>query len=226
LSWREFGAFYFPLALTSLLSLIWQQIGSAALSRMPLALSSLAIWPVTSGLIFMLRSLGFAYNEVVVALLGIYGSSRNLRRFTIGFSLAVAVLQMGFIATPLSALWFEKVTALEPALAELARRSFWLTLPLPVMSVLTSWFQGAIVFSKKTRAIPESFGFFLGVMMLLLAAGVAWIDLPGIYTGLGAFSLATLAQTAWLYVRSREVMRTVTIRDGTPPTAGLQTGVS
>lgn len=78
LSWRAFAVFYFPLALTSLLSLLWQPVGSAALSRLPLALSSLAVWPIVSGLTFMLRSVGFAYNEVVVALLGTRGSARNL----------------------------------------------------------------------------------------------------------------------------------------------------
>lgn len=226
ITWREFGVFYFPLAVTSLLSLVWQQIGSAALSRLPLALASLAIWPVISGLVFLLRSLGFAYNEVVVALLGFQGSSRNLRKFTWMLSLGVLALQLIITFTPFAAIWFAKVTALAPELAELARAVFWLALPVPVMSVLTSWYQGAIVYSKKTRAVPESFVIFLAVMLLLLAAGVAWIDLPGIYTGLGAFSLATIAQTAWLYLRSRPVMRHVKARDEDLREGVLQAGIN
>ena len=55
--------------MTSLLSLLVQPIGAAALSRMPQAIESLATWSVVGGLIFMLRSFGVAYNEVVVALL-------------------------------------------------------------------------------------------------------------------------------------------------------------
>jgi O-antigen/teichoic acid export membrane protein len=50
---RSFLRFYIPLALTSLLTLLVQPIGSAALSRMPGALESLAVWPVVSGLLFL-----------------------------------------------------------------------------------------------------------------------------------------------------------------------------
>ncbi|NTV72533.1 MAG: AAA family ATPase, partial [Azonexaceae bacterium] len=42
---RSFLDFYIPLAMTSLLFLLAQPIGSAALSRMPNALASLAVWP-------------------------------------------------------------------------------------------------------------------------------------------------------------------------------------
>jgi len=213
LSWRDFAAFYIPLALTSLLSLVWQQIGSAALSRLPLVISSLAVWPVINGLIFMLRSFGFAYNEVVVALLGTHGSTRNLRKFTLYLTLSVTVLHVIIAATPLSRIWFEKVTALAPDLAELAETGLWLVLPLTVMSVLTSWYQGAIVYCKKTSAIPESYVVFLGLMSLLLVAGVLWIDLPGIFTGLTALSIGTIAQTVWLYIRSRAILRQLNQRD-------------
>ena len=82
LTYRAFFAFYIPLVFTSLLSLLATPIGSAALSRMPRALISLAAWPVVTGLIFMLRSLGIAFNEVVVALLDEPGAAPALRRFT------------------------------------------------------------------------------------------------------------------------------------------------
>ena len=44
-------------------AMLAQPIGSAALSRMPAAIESLAVWSVVSGFLFLLRSLGFAYNE-------------------------------------------------------------------------------------------------------------------------------------------------------------------
>jgi len=45
---RAFLDFYIPLAMTSLLFLLAQPMGSAAISRMPMALESLAVWPVVS----------------------------------------------------------------------------------------------------------------------------------------------------------------------------------
>ena len=79
----SFLSFYIPLAMTSLLMLLALPIGSAALGRMPLSLASLAVWPVISGLVFMFRSLGVAYNEVVVALIDKVGSSPDLRKFAL-----------------------------------------------------------------------------------------------------------------------------------------------
>jgi hypothetical protein len=62
---RSFLHFYIPLVFTSLLALLVQPIGSAGMNRMPLAISSLAVWGVVTSLIFMF-SAGMAYNEVVV----------------------------------------------------------------------------------------------------------------------------------------------------------------
>ena len=83
LTFAAFLDFYIPLALTSLLNLLVQPIGSAAVSRMPRPIESLAAWSVVSGLIFMLRSPGIAFNEVVVALLDRPRSSASLWRFAV-----------------------------------------------------------------------------------------------------------------------------------------------
>ena len=106
LTWRGFFQFYIPLAMTSLLTLLALPIGSAALSRMPRALESLAVWPVISGLIFMFRSLGVAYNEVVVALLDEPLSYAGLRRFTNLLASATTAGLLLLVVTPLSMIWF------------------------------------------------------------------------------------------------------------------------
>ncbi|MEI2419678.1 hypothetical protein V6O07_05345, partial [Arthrospira platensis SPKY2] len=69
MSWGELFTFYVPLALTSLIVLANQPIFSAALSRSPETLASLAAWPVIMSLIFLGRSVSMSLQEVVVALL-------------------------------------------------------------------------------------------------------------------------------------------------------------
>jgi hypothetical protein len=213
LSYRAFANFYIPLALTSILTLIVQPIGSAAISRMPFALESLAVWTVVSGLSFLLRSLGIAFNEVVVALLDQPLSTRSLWQFTkiliVGTSLFLTIM----LLTPLADIWFSKVSALPPNLAKMARFGLWFALPTPALAVLQSWYQGCILHSRKTRGIPEAVLVFLVTVTIVLGIGIALNTITGLYVGLFAYTVAMLAQTFWLWYRSRPARSAVHERD-------------
>lgn len=204
LTWNTFISFYTPLVLTSLLTLIAQPLGSAAISRMPQALESLAVWPVLSGLVFLFRSGGFAYNEVVVALLDEPGAAASLRRFTVWLAAATTTLLLLLAATPLSVIWFEWISALNPELASLARAGLWLALPLPPLAALQSWFQGNILHKRDTKVITEAVVLYLLVIAGLLGGGILWGKIPGLYVGIAAMGGATLAQTGWMWARQRK----------------------
>ena len=203
LDWRGFFLFYIPLAMTSLITLLINPLGSAALSRMPRALESLAVWPVVSGLVFILRSMGVAYNEVVVALLDEDGAARPLRRFAWGLAVVSTTLLVLLAASPLADFWFLTFSGLKPELALLARQAVWYALPLPAMNVAQSWFQGVLLHTKRTRPITEAVVLFILVSGMFLLAGVVWQGLPGLYIGWLAFSVGGIAQSIWLSLRSR-----------------------
>jgi hypothetical protein len=213
LTFRAFLDFYIPLAMTSLLILLVQPIGAAALSRMPQALASLAVWPVVSGLVFMLRSLGIAYNEVVVALLDEPHSTSSLRRFATFLTILTTLLLVIIAATPLATIWFGRVSGLAPALVVLAQTSLWIALPLPGLNVMQSWYQGALVHHRRTRGVTEAMGIFLFITTAILWAGVVWGQITGLYVGLMAFGVGSLTQTIWLWCRSRPVMQHLEARD-------------
>lgn len=213
LAWGDFARFYIPLALTSLIFLIWQPIGSAALSRMPEALASLAVWPVLSGLTFLLRSPGNAMNEVVVALLDHPGSSPALFRFSTRLAVVNTLIYLVLAVTPLSWLYFTRISALPPNLSAIANAGFWLGLPLPLLIVFQSWFQGKILYGKKTRGVPESVAVFLITVLVVLGAGIAWGEQTGLYYMMVGFSAASFAQMIWLWRRSRPVTRSLRNRD-------------
>jgi hypothetical protein len=206
LEMRAFLAFYIPLAMTSLLTLLILPMGSAALSRMPLTLPSLAVWPVVSGFIFILRSMGMAYNEVVVALLDRPGAVASLRRFAAILAAGTTTLLILLAATPLSGWWFETVSGLSPELANLARNSVWFALLLPAFNVYQSWFQGVLLHARKTRGITEAIALSLVISMIILTAGVRLGTIVGLFVGWTAFSLGGLVQMFWLRRRSRSAL--------------------
>jgi hypothetical protein len=203
LSKKAFLTYYVPLALTSLITLLSQPLVSSALSRMPRAIDSLAVWPVLSGILFMFRSLGVAYNEVVVSLLDIPSSYSSLRKYALILATVLSGLLFLFTATPLSTIWLRQISALPPSLVALVKNSLWLSLVIPGANTLQSWYQGNILLSGKTRGIPEAVLVFLGVTLIVYIIGIRQSDLPGLYFGIFGFSLGMVSQAAWLKLRSR-----------------------
>jgi len=215
LTFRAFFTFYVPLVMTSLLTLLIQPIGAAALSRMPHAIESLAAWSVVSGLVFMLRSFGIAYNEVVVALLDKFKAARQLWNFAIYLLLITTGAWLLIMITPASKFWFQTVSALPPNLSTIAQIGIWITLPMPALAALQSWYQGAILHSQKTRGITEAVVIYLFFNILTLVLGVLWGQMIGLYIGLASFVLSTFIQTVWLWVRSKNAILIVHQRDST-----------
>lgn len=213
LTMTAFYQFYIPLVLTSLIQLLIQPIGSAALSRMPLALESLAVWPVISGLTFLLRSLGIAYNEVVVALLDHPGSYARLHRFTWVLGTLTSLVMLIITASPLSSKWFHGFSGLSPSLSQLAGVSLWFSFITPGLAALQSWYQGTLLNTRRTRPITESVIAFMVISVSVLVLGVAWGKVPGVFLASAAFSLAMLAQTGWLAYRSRDQRSGLAERD-------------
>jgi hypothetical protein len=213
LTWRGFYDFYIPLAMTSLIFVLALPIGSAALSRMPLALASLAVWPALSGLTFMFRSAGIAYNEVVVALLDYPRSYRNLYRVTIWLAAIFSLMLLLVAATPISTLWFSRISALSPDLLRLAQTGLWLALPMPAMAVLQSWYQGGLLHGRRTRGVTEAVIIYMVSSAITLSVGVSMGRFAGVYVGVASMGISMGLQTIWLWLRSRPALHAARRRD-------------
>lgn len=208
LTYRTFAKFYIPLMMTSLLTLIIFPIGTAAISRMPYPLESLAVWPVISGFLFLFISIGIAYNEVVVSLMDEPGAARPLQWFATMLALITAFLLLLITATPIAMLWFQNLSGLSPELALLAKKSMWFALPRPSLGVMQSWYQGTIIHHRNTRVITEAVVIFLVITCTILWFGVVWGKITGVYVAQIAIVIGTLIQTAWLGKGSRPALQT------------------
>ena len=202
---RRILSFYVPLAITPLVALLSQPIGSAGISRMPNALASLAVWPAVAGLSFALRSIGVAFNEVSVRHAGDRGSLRSMSQFAwvmgTAFSLILAIVAF----TPIAGWWFGSVTDLDPELVPLACTAFAWTLLLPWASFQISLYQGVLVHHRMTRQVTESVivnvTFFTGSLLLL----TIFDPMDGASAAMLATTIGVLAHVAWLRYRMRLV---------------------
>ncbi|MEM7738341.1 MAG: hypothetical protein AAF267_21405 [Deinococcota bacterium] len=207
LSWQHFQRFYVPLALTSFVLLFSQPLGAFALNRMPNPLTSNAVWPVLVSFIFLFRSMGFAYNEVVVtSLKENVASFRDLRRFALILSSVLTSLLIILAFTPLAASYFERIVSLPDELATIAEAAFVYCILWPAVSCLRNLYQGLIVAKGNTRYVTEAVVVSLVVSALLLFSGVVLASIPGIYVAILAFLMGNAAQVGWLAWRSRTVL--------------------
>lgn len=200
--------FYIPLALTPLLNLLVQPIGSASISRMPVPLDNLAAWPPVNGLLFMSKSMGVAFNEVVVSLSGRFEAKRALERFALWLAIGLSSFLAIISLTPLSTVWFESVSGLTPELVEIACIALPIGILLPAATVYQSLHTGYLVNAHKTRAVPESVALFLMVTATGLFINVELGELPGVQATLVSVTAGVVVQNFWLWRSQRQLSST------------------
>jgi Na+-driven multidrug efflux pump len=167
----------------------------------------------------MSRSLGMAYNEVVVALLDRKRSFHSLRRYTGILAAGTTAFLLLIALTPLSDFWFRVVSALPAQLAPLGTSALVYALPMPGLVVLISWFQGGLVNQRKTRGVTESVALALLTSAVVMVLGVISQALPGLYVVWLALDAGALVQMLWLWWRSRQAMKQVRLEDRAEPLA-------
>jgi hypothetical protein len=214
ISYRFITKFYFPLALMSILSLGVHPFVTFFMGRSRFAIESLAVLPVINSLIFIFRSLGLSYMEVVVALLG----SNNekylpLRNFAWGLGiLLVGVLSL-IAFTPLAAVWFRYVAGLSPELASFSYLPTQLMAILPGLTLLISLQRGILVNTKYTT--PITWATIIEVSVIIGALFVSITYLDGIGAVAAAFSITLGRLAANLYLFPHQFKATHDIRTKT-----------
>ncbi|NOX64114.1 MAG: hypothetical protein GXP42_19590 [Chloroflexi bacterium] len=205
---RSLLVFYAPLAMTNIINFISRPLLTLGLSRGLAPLESLALWPVLMSLAFLFRSIGFAYQEVVVALFKDKQSMAALRRFAISAGLALSALLILLAVTPLNHFWYARISGLTPDLVDLARAPTLIIGLAPAAAFITAWLRGALVTWRRTPPITAAVIVNVMVLTVVMWAGIQWLAIPGVNIAALAFALAVMAETIFLgfQVRSRQDM--------------------
>jgi Na+-driven multidrug efflux pump len=208
MSYIEIARFYLPLALTAVLALGVQPLVTFFVARGRLPVESLAVLPVINSLVFIFRSVGLAYQEVGIALMGDHGEGFiALRRFAWLLGSGV-VVGLGLIAwTPLGRLWFEGVSGLTPELARLATAPARILVLLPGLAVVLSFQRAVLVHAKKTVPVTTATLVEVAGIVAVLVVGVFVLDAVGIVAAAVALALGRLAANVYLapVLRSRPI---------------------
>jgi len=199
LRYGEIVRFYIPLALTAMLALGVHPLVTFFVGHGRLALESLAVLPVINSLIFIFRSIGLAYQEVGIALMGARGEGfLPLRRFAWTLCLVV-VTGLGLIAwTPLGRLWFESVAGLSPEIAAFALTPTRVLFLIPGLAVILSFQRAVLVHSKRTMPVTMATVIEVTGIILVLSVGIFVMDAVGVVAAAVALLLGRIGANAFL----------------------------
>jgi hypothetical protein len=191
--------FYYPLALTSVLSLITLPVITFFMGHSRRPIDSLAALPVINAFVFLFRSGAFAYQEVAVALTGLHREHepeiRRVSRLLGG--VASAVLALGAL-TPLSRVWFETLSGLTPDMASFVIGPVRLLLLLPALEYLLAVQRSSLILARRTRLVTIGTAIEAAGISLTLALCVGVLDMTGALAAAVALMAGRIAANVFL----------------------------
>jgi hypothetical protein len=185
---KSITKFYYPLALTSILSLGAQPFVTFFLGRSYMSVESLAVIPVVSSLVFIFRSLGLSFQEVNIALIGEKRqNSRILKDFALYLGIIVTVLISLIALTPLADMWFINVSGLSKELADLSYLPLKIMILLPALTVLLNYQRSSLIINADTGPISVATAIELIGIIAVLIVCVGFLNLIGVVAASIAF---------------------------------------
>jgi Na+-driven multidrug efflux pump len=208
LNLRSISRFYYPLAITSLLSLGVHPFVTFFLGRSNMAVESLAVLPVVNSLVFVFRSLGLSYQEVNIALIGKQRQNyRLLMNYAVYLGVIVTVLITLIAFTPLADLWFVKISGLSEELAGLSYLPLQIMVLLPALTVLLNFQRSLLVIQGTTGPISVATAVeLIGIIGVLLVC-VVFLDMIGVVGASLAFVIGKGLSTLYLLPRQKALIK-------------------
>jgi hypothetical protein len=199
LSTTEITKTYLPLAMTSLMSFALSPILTLFMTRSPLPLESMAVFPLVSNLVFLVCCPVLCLQEVLITWFAQYPSDKNLlARATLWTGVLAAFTILLIANTPLHVFWFGNVSGLTTNLLGL------IPVPLTILSLqaangaIMTWQRAKLIASRNTRPITHSaaaeiLGMTLVFTLLRASTPLTGITIAAISLVVGrAVSVATL----------------------------------
>ncbi|MDE0899915.1 MAG: hypothetical protein OSA81_12985 [Longimicrobiales bacterium] len=198
-TYGDIATFYWPLALTSLIGLTVQPLLTFFMGRSIAPVESLAVFPVVHSISFFFRSMGLAFQDTAIALMGKnFEHYAELRRFALSLGTATSVGLAIVAFTPLSDFYFATISGLSPDLVRFALPPTQIIVLLPALSVLLSLQRAILVESRRTSHITVASAVeVLTVALTFMTLGWGF-DFVGATAAFSAFFAGRLMSNAYL----------------------------
>jgi Na+-driven multidrug efflux pump len=205
LTYPFISRFYFPLAMTAVISFMAQPMATLFVGTARESLNSLAVLPVIHGFMFLFTGIAISVQEAVVALSGRTAlQDQRLARMARGIALVLSLLMASVTLSPLGDLWFIHVAGLSEELAAFIRLPVQIVSLMPALSVWVSFQRGMLVNRRQTRPVGIATALELFTIAFTLACTLWLLGWIGAIGAASAFVLGRLVDNLYLrFDRSR-----------------------
>jgi len=211
LSQKSIFTFYYPLALTSILTLGVQPFVTFFIGQSRMALESFAVLPVVTSFVFIFRGLGLSYQEVVIALIGDrFENSSQIILFAVKLALFTAGTLIIIAFSPIRDFWLQNVSGLNPSLAQFAHLPLMIMSFFPAMTVLISFERATLVKVNHTKTITFGTATEFISIIIVLAVCIKYFDLVGAVAATISFVIGRMAACTYLFP---PVIKALNIKD-------------
>jgi O-antigen/teichoic acid export membrane protein len=209
LTYREIINFYYPLALTSIISLGVHPIVTFFMGQSRMPLESLAVLPVINSLVFIFRAIGLSYQEVGIVLMGEKMEGYiKLRNFAVAVGLGVGAALVIVAFTPLSNVWFRQVSGLSESLAQFAVFPLQIISIIPPLSFILAFQRAVIVYSRKTKPVTYATILEVTTIVVTLLLFTQYVNLIGAVAAVSALLIGRIAANVFLIKPFKDVVNT------------------
>ncbi|PIQ10815.1 MAG: hypothetical protein COW71_01880 [Ignavibacteriales bacterium CG18_big_fil_WC_8_21_14_2_50_31_20] len=173
--------FYYPLALTSIISLGIHPIVTFLIGQSRMSVESLAVLPVINGLVFIFRAVGLSFHEAFIALLGENGEGYvPLKKFGIIAGTLSAIILISITTTPLAYIWFQKVSGLSIELTQISILPAIVFSIIPALTFLISIQRAVLVYTRETSPLTIATIIEVSTILIVLFVGIKYFDFVGV----------------------------------------------
>lgn len=190
--------FYYPLALTSIISLGVHPIVTFLIGQSRMALESLAVLPVINSLIFIFRSFGLSFQEVGIALMGKQNQYRILRNFAAVMGVCVVLALAAITFTPLSQFWFANISGLSEELTSFSEFPAMIYTIFPALTVWINFQRSILVYDRNTQPITYATVIEVGGILLVLFAAIKLFGMVGVVAAIAGYTVGRLSANIYL----------------------------
>ncbi len=208
LTYRGIIRFYFPLAMTSMLSLAMHPMVTFFVGHSRYSLESLAVIPVINGFSFLFRAIGLSFHEVSIALMGDNNKHYpELKRFAVGLALLATIPMVVIAFTPLLDIWYRTVGGLSPELAAFTVIPTRILSIIPALGVMISFQRAILVNQSHTKPVTWATVIEVSIMIVVLVLAIDVADMIGATAAAIALLVGRISGNLYSIVPCMKILR-------------------